>query len=110
MSVMTEFLDFCFAKMKKKVLYDKYISVDALFEWRSYERSLIILFFSPTFLEYASLAESESGVFILLVVTVRKRNENIQLRCRGFSPPRRERPLYGGEKPRGRHLKIIYTF
>ena len=110
MSVMTEFLDFGFAKMKKKVLYDKYISVDALFEWRSYERSLIILFFSPTFLEYASLAESESGVFILLFVTVRKRNKNIQLRCQGFSPPRRERPLHGGEKPRGRHLKIIYTF
>ena len=61
MSVMKEFLDVGFTAMKKKVLYDKYISADALFESRSYERSLIILFFSPVFLENASLAESESG-------------------------------------------------
>ena len=47
--------------MKKKVLYDKYIPVDALFDSCSYERSLIILFFYTTFLEYASLAESQSG-------------------------------------------------
>ena len=45
MSVMTEFLDVGFTKMKKKVLYDKYTSVDALFESRSYERSLIIFSF-----------------------------------------------------------------
>ena len=61
MSVMTEFLDVGFTKMKKKVLYDKYISVDALLGSRSNERSLIIVFFSPTFLEYASLAEFQSG-------------------------------------------------
>ena len=48
---MTEFLDVGFTEMKKKVLYGKYISVDALFESRSYNRSLIILFFFPTFLE-----------------------------------------------------------
>ena len=47
--------------MKKKVMFGKYNSVEALFESRSYERSLIILFFSPTFLEYASFAQSESG-------------------------------------------------
>ena len=63
MSVMKEFLDVGFTKMKKEVLYDKYISVDALFESRSYERSLIILFFSPTFLEYASLSESGSSFY-----------------------------------------------
>ena len=43
-------------------------------------------------------------------MTVRKRNENIQLRCQGFSLPRRERPLHGGEKPWERHLKIIFKF
>ena len=58
---MTEFLDVGFIKMKKNVPYDKCISADALFESRSYERSLIIFFFFPTFLEYALLAESESG-------------------------------------------------
>ena len=60
MSVKTEFLDVGFTNMKKKVLYDKYISVDALFESCSYERSLIIIFFSHTLLDYASLAGSES--------------------------------------------------
>ena len=55
MSFMTEFLDVGFTNMKKKVLHDKYISVDALFESRSCERSLIFFFlFSPTFLENAS--------------------------------------------------------
>ena len=44
MSFMTEFLDVGFTNMKKKVLHDKYISVDALFESRSYERSLNIFF------------------------------------------------------------------
>ena len=39
--------------MKEKVLLDKYISVDALFESRLCERSLTI-FVSPTFLENAS--------------------------------------------------------
>ena len=48
-------------KMRKNVLYDKCVSADALFQSRSNERSLIIFFFFPTFLEYALLAESESG-------------------------------------------------
>ena len=61
MSVMKEVLHVGFTKMKKKVLCDNCISADALFESCSYERSLIILFFSPTFLGNASLAESESG-------------------------------------------------
>ena len=68
MSVMTEFLDVGFTKMKKKVLYDKYISVDALFDSCSYERSLIILFFCTTFLEYASTlfrVRVSVGVFIV---------------------------------------------
>ena len=59
MSFMTEFLDVGFTNMKKKVLHDKYISVDALFESRSCERSLIIFFiFSYIFRERL---ESESG-------------------------------------------------
>ena len=48
-------------KMRKNVLYDKCVSADALFQSRSNERSLIIFFFFPTFLENALLAESESG-------------------------------------------------
>ena len=60
---MTKFLDVGFTKMKINVLYDKYISADALLESHSYERSLIIFFFFPTLLEYASLAESESSLF-----------------------------------------------
>ena len=71
MSVMTEFLDVGFTKMTKKVLYDKYISVDALYESRSYERSLIIFFFSTPFLGNASLPESESGSSFFL-----RRGEN----------------------------------
>ena len=56
---MTEFLDVGFTNMKKKVLHDKYISMDALFESRSCERSLIIFFiFSYIFREGL---ESESG-------------------------------------------------
>ena len=59
-SVMTEFLDVGFTKTRnKKVLYSKCISVEVPFESRSYERSLFF-FFPVTFLEYASLAESES--------------------------------------------------
>ena len=58
---MTKFLDVDFTKMKNNVLYNKCISADALFESRSNERSLIIFFFFPTFLENALLAESESG-------------------------------------------------
>ena len=50
------------------------------------------------------------GVFIVWFVTVRERNGNIQLRCQGFSPPKRERPLLGREEPWERHWKIIYTF
>ena len=62
-SVMTEFnsgvLDVGFTKMRKKVSYDNCISAHAPFESRPYERSLIIFFFFPTFLEYAS-CKSES--------------------------------------------------
>ena len=54
------------------------------------------------------------GVFILIFVTVRKRNENIQLRCQGFwglSELRRERPFLCGEKPcMGRRWKIFCKF
>ena len=44
--VVTEFLDVGLTKMKKKkVLYNKCISVGVLFESCSYERSLVICFF-----------------------------------------------------------------
>ena len=52
MSVMTEFLDVGFTKIKKKVLYDSMCSNGAHVN--------DLLFFSPTFLEYALLAESDS--------------------------------------------------
>ena len=101
--VIKEFLDVGFTKMKKNVLYDKCISAHALFESRSYERSLISFFlFSYLF--------SLPFFFIVWFVTVRERNVNIQLRFQGFSPPRRERSLLGGEEPWERHWKIICTF
>ena len=56
--VMTKFLDVALTKMKKKLLYKKFVSVQVLFESRLYERSLAIFF--STFLEHASLVESES--------------------------------------------------
>ena len=41
-SVKTEFRDVGFTKKKKKVLYNKCISVEVPFESHSYERSLVI--------------------------------------------------------------------
>ena len=40
MSFMTEILDVGFTDIKKKVLHDKYISVDALFESRAHVNDL----------------------------------------------------------------------
>lgn len=43
-SVMTKFLDVALTKMKKKLLYKKFVSVEVLFESRLYERPLAIFF------------------------------------------------------------------
>ena len=57
---MIEFRDAGFTKMKKKkVLYNKCISVEVLSN-RGHMDDLWLLFFLLAFLEYASLAESES--------------------------------------------------
>ena len=59
-SVKREFRDVSFTKMKKKkVLYNECISVEVMFESRSYERCLVIFF--PLTLKYASLAASVSS-------------------------------------------------
>ena len=105
-SVMTEFLDVGFTKMKKNVLYDKCISAGALFESRSYKRSLIIFFLFSYLFRIRLVGWVWVGVFIAWLVTVRERNVNIQY----FSPPRKERSLLGGEEPWERHWRMVYTF
>ena len=104
---MTEFLDVGFTNMKKKVLHDKYISVDALFESRSCERSLIIFFiFSYIFRERL---ESESGSSFYYSWLFEKEMRIFNFVARVFTPPKRERPLLGGEKPWERNWERIYT-